>query len=176
MTGYQAIYDVAADNFGLVTSREAKALGVSDKALNALARRGRLERRGHGVYRLVHYIPTPMDRYAEALALVGEGAVVCGESVLAINDLALVEPSVVSVRAARRCRRTLPGWVRLEPALFTGERAFYEGIPCQPVADAIRAVLGRVLPERLADAVRAAFERGLLSRREAAALRKEVEE
>ena len=116
-----------------------------------------------------------MDRYAEALALVGEGAVVCGESVLAINNLALVEPSVVSVRAARRCRRTLPDWVRLEPALFAGERTFYEGIPCQPVADAIRDVRGRVLPERLADAVRTAFEQGLLSRGEAAALKREVE-
>lgn len=174
MTGYQKIYETAADNFGYVTSREAKALGVSDKALNALVRRGKLERRGHGVYRIVPFIPSPVDRYAEALALVGEGAVACGESVLAINGLALVEPAAVSVRPARRCRRTLPGWVRLVPGPSAGRPAFYEGIPCQPVADAIREVRGRVLPERLAAAVRDAFERGLVSRREAAALRKEI--
>ena len=52
MTDYQTIYEDAIDNYGLVTTRRAKELGLAPNALAQLAHRGRLERVGHGVYRL----------------------------------------------------------------------------------------------------------------------------
>lgn len=174
MTGYQVLQEMAADQFGLVTAKEASEAGVGPKALNALARRGRLERRGHGVYRVLPHVPGEMDRYAEALALVGEGALVWGESVLAVNGLGLVEPSVVWVRAARRCRKKLPSWVRLAQGEGTPRKAFYEGVACQEAGEAIRSCRGHVMPERLVAAVREARRKGLLGAREAAALAKEV--
>ena len=174
MTAYEAIYEAAIDNFGLVTTREARDLGVSEKALNALAARGRLERRGYGVYRLSRHVPTPQDRYAEALALAGAGSILHGESVLALNDLGLAEPDVVHVQTSKRCRRALPGWIHVVPPPIVAQPVFYEGIACQPVVEAIRVCRGRIMPERLSEAARAAREKGLLSFREAAALRREV--
>ena len=38
----------------------------------------------------------------------------------------------------------------------------YEGIPCQSVADALRFCKGRVMKERLADALRVAVHEGLV--------------
>ena len=174
MTAFETIYEVAVDNFGLVTTREARDLGVSEKALNALAARGRLERRGYGVYRLARHVPTPQDRYAEALALVGSGSILHGESVLALNDLALAEPDVVHVQSPKRCRKALPGWIHVVPPPVVTQPVFYEGVACQPLAEAIRVCRGRIMPERLSEAARAARAKGLLSAREAVALRREV--
>jgi hypothetical protein len=41
MTYYEDIYEVAVDNYGLITSTKAKELGISDKEMSALAKRGR---------------------------------------------------------------------------------------------------------------------------------------
>ena len=113
--------------------------------------------------------PTPYDRYAEAVALVGPGSVVWGDSVLAMLDLAYENPPVVYVAFARRVRRALPAWVRL-----VDERTAYEGVPCQALPEAIRACRGHVLPERLADAARDARARGLITRAEAAELEEDM--
>ena len=37
MTAYQAIYDEAIGNYGLITSAQAKALGISNETLVKLA-------------------------------------------------------------------------------------------------------------------------------------------
>ena len=54
MTFYDEIYEVAADNYGLISNAQAKKLGVSDKELSRLTKDGRLERVGHGIYRIFH--------------------------------------------------------------------------------------------------------------------------
>ena len=59
MTYYNDIYEIAVDNYGLITSAEAKELGISDQDMKMLEKRGRLMKRGHGVYRLARYVPTP---------------------------------------------------------------------------------------------------------------------
>ena len=96
MKHWDEIYDVAAGNYGIITTRQAKALCVNaDVELPRWMKNGRLISVGRGVYKLVHHTPTPYDQYAEAVALVGDDAFLYGESVLAINDLALVNPPVV---------------------------------------------------------------------------------
>ena len=117
--------------------------------------------------------PTPYDRYAEAVALVGPGSVVWGDSVLAMLDLAYENPPVVYVAFARRVRRALPAWVRLVDE-HVDERTAYEGVPCQALPEAIRACRGHVLPGRLADAARDARARGLITRAEAAELEEDM--
>lgn len=173
MAHFDDIYEVAADNYGLVTFAEAKDVGVTGGELDRWVTQGRLERRGRGTYRLVRHIPTPYDRYAEAVALVGPGTVVWGNSVLAMLDLAYENPPVVYVAPARRVRKVLPNWVKLVSA-HVNERASYEGVPCQALPKAIRACKGHLLPERLADAVRDARARGLITRAEAAELEREM--
>lgn len=173
MAHFDDIYEIAADNYGLVTFAEAKGAGVTGGELDRWVAQGRLVRRGRGTYRLAKHVPTPYDRYAEAVALVGPGSVVWGDSVLAMLGLAYENPPVVYVAPARRARRALPTWVELVGGRV-GERASYEGVPCQALPEAIRVCRGHVLPERLADAVRDARARGLITRAEAAGLEGET--
>lgn len=161
MTAYDKIYEKAADNYGFITTAEAMALGVAKSELCALVKRNRLLHRGYGVYRLAtHYLPTPYDGFAEALLLVGgEDAVIWGESVLALHDLALVNPPVIEVATCRRVRRTLPPWIKIVRQK-ADSAAYYQGIRCQHLADAFRACRKTVLQERLIDGIERAQEKG----------------
>lgn len=175
MTAYEKIYEQAADNYGYITTREASKLGVPKSEMSALAKRNRLVHKGYGVYRLAtHYQPTEFDGYAEAVLLGGDGAIVWGESVLAMHDLALVNPPAIEVATNRRVRRTLPSWIKIVRRKG-GDVAYYHGIPCQPLADAFRTCKGAVMGERLADGVRKAESRGELRLGEAEQLLKEIE-
>ena len=46
------LYAIAEEHDGLLTSKEARALGIQDSVLVRLAQRGRLERMSRGVYRM----------------------------------------------------------------------------------------------------------------------------
>ncbi|WP_283170442.1 type IV toxin-antitoxin system AbiEi family antitoxin domain-containing protein [Curtanaerobium respiraculi] len=173
MTHYETIYETAADNYGIVTAAQARGMGISYKEMNALASRGMIERRGHGVYKLTHWVPTPNDHYAEAVALVGPGAYLWGDAVLAMHGLAFVNPRSLTIASPRRVRRELPPWVRVVPGV-DGEAVSYEGIPSQSIPDAIRACRGRVMPDRLEQAVCDARREGLITQEEAGELLNEA--
>lgn len=172
MKHFDCIYEIAADNYGLVTSAEAREAGIVSAELKRWVDDGRLERRGQGVYKLSRYIPTPYDRYAEACALVGDDAYLYGEAVLAMFELALVNPSVLTVATPTRRRKKLPSWIKLVQAR-KGRVTVNEGIPSQSVADAIMTCRGSVMEERLLQAIEDARSRGLLAAAEYDALREE---
>ena len=110
---YDNINEVALSNYGLITSAQASELGVRLKDLLEWVKIGRLEKCWRGVYRLVHYLPTEYDRYAEALATVGKDAMIWGESVLAMHNLAMVNPDRIEVATTHRVRKKLPVWISL---------------------------------------------------------------
>ena len=173
MAHFDDIYELAADNYGLITSAEAKNLGVAKSELNRWVGMGRLLKRGQGVYKLVRYVPTEYDRYAEAVALVGDGSFLIGEAVLAMHGLALANPRRISVGTTKRVRRELPEWV--QPVTVSGKTVTsYEGIPSQSLAEAILECRGMVMGERLKSAVEDARREGLITKDEFEHLRKEL--
>lgn len=176
MTHYEQLYDMAADNYGIVTSAQAKEEGISDKEMSAIAARGRIRRLGRGVYKIVDYIPVENDPYAEAVALVGEGAYLFGESVLAMLRLAPTNPTCLFVATPKRVRRRLPKNVRVVAAPAGLEPTDYEGVPAQPVADAIRSCKGHVMDDRLAGAAREAARQGYIGKDEERRLLEELGE
>jgi len=174
MSYYDEIYEYAADNYGLITSGEAKAIGIPNVELVKLAHRGRLTRIAQGVYRVEHYIPTALDRYAEAVAIVGGGAYIFGESVLAMHGLALVNPAAVYVATPERIRKKLPQGIATVLMKETGQVTHYEGIASQSVYDALLACRNAVMSERLLEAVDEALRQGLITESDAALARKEI--
>jgi hypothetical protein len=174
MSYFDEIYESAADNYGLITSKEAQALGISNIELVKIAKRGQLERLGYGVYRLTKYFPSKYDKYAEAIALVGPGAYLYGDAVLAMHDLALVNPLRLTVATPNRVRKTLPRYINLIPAKDDVEKVIYEGIPSQSVADAIRTCRKSAMPDRLLDAIEDARKQGLVTENESKKLNKEI--
>jgi predicted transcriptional regulator of viral defense system len=176
MSYYDDIYEYAADNYGLITSADAKDIGVPNVELVKLAGRGRLTRLGHGVYRIEHYVPTPLDKYAEAVVQVGHGAYIFGESVLAMHGLALVNPSVIYTATANTPRKKLPLYVVNVLRHDGDDIVNYEGIPSQSVRTAILASTASVMAERLKEATTEAKKQGLISEAEAKMIMKEIKE
>ena len=50
MTKFEYIYEIAADNHGLITSAQAREAGISNNELVQYAKRGRIAKVGHGIY------------------------------------------------------------------------------------------------------------------------------
>ena len=173
MNNFEKVYETAAERYGLITVEDAEKLGIHRKQLLAWEKIGRLERCGRGVYRLNHHVPTPYDHYAEAVALVGHGAIIYGDAVLAMHNLALVNPPQIQVAVERRVRRDLPGWIRLVKKATDVKEEPFEGVPCQAVSDAIRTCKGTVMKDRLVDAIEEAERQGLIGQHEYEELRKE---
>ena len=61
MTTTLVLGDVAAEQWGLVTTAQARALGVPAQAMARLTERGSLERMTHGVYRVAGAPAEPLD-------------------------------------------------------------------------------------------------------------------
>jgi len=174
MKYYDTIYEYAANNYGLITSVIAKTLGIPNIELVKLAHRGRVKRLGYGVYRIIQYIPTIWDKYAEALAFAGDGAIIYGESVLAMHGLALVNPSVIYVATQRKIRKKLPKYITVIFSEKILDGIIYEGIAAQKVFDAILACRNTIMSDRLIHAANEAEGQGLISKAEAKIVRKEL--
>lgn len=173
MTLFDDICEAAIGNYGIVTSSQAVGMGVHLKDMLEWVKLGRMVKCGRGVYRIMHYVPTEYDRYAEAVALVGDDAYIWGESVLAMHNLALVNPEKILIASKHRVRKQLPLWISVIKYPENAKVDDFNGIPCQNIVDAIMEARGKIMTERLAMAVREAETKGLLSVPESFALSKE---
>lgn len=174
MTYYDDIYELASENFGLISVAQAREIGIGKQELSKLQSRGKLDRIGHGVYRIKHHTPSPLDIYADAVMLVGTEAYIFGESVLAMHGLASVNPNMISVGTPKRVRKNLPAYIKVIQRKKTDQTTIYDGIPSMTVADAIRHCKGKIMPERLEEALLDAADDGLVTRRDLEALKKEL--
>lgn len=111
---------------------------------------------------------------AKALALAGPDAMLADESVLALHDLALVNPRTTKVMTMRRVRARMPSTVEVLRRTYLPAPVFFEGIATMPLADALLACRGRVQTERLLDATHEARVRGLLRPVDADAVAKQL--
>ncbi len=174
MSKYEEIYEVVADNYGIVTRDEAASMGISDKELSRFTSDGRLGRIGYGVYRIKHHVPGNLDPYAESVALAGPGAYLYGESVLAMFALCPTNPAKMFIGTPRRIRRKLHEGMKVVQRKDAKDVTEYEGIPSQTVGAAIRSCMGKIMPDRLREAVWEARRQGLLRKDEAEKLDREV--
>ncbi len=176
-SGYRsALYALAAEHHGFVTTDMAKAVGVPAVEVRKLAARGGMSNVARGLYRVDGIDGGDRAPFAEAVLRVGADAHLVGDSVLAFHDLALVNPRRIKVGTPRRVRKDLPSHIQLvhtrtDPADLTE----YEGIPSVTVAAALRDSIGTVMPDRLREATERAVDEGLVRRRDATALIAEIE-
>ena len=99
-TARRRLHERALEQYGYITTRDASELGVSLNALHVMVNRGGLTRIAHGVYRFDDVPATGRDSYMEAVLSVGEGAFLYADAVLAVHDLALVNPTRLRVGTA----------------------------------------------------------------------------
>lgn len=165
MTKYYDIFEEAIDNYGIITSARAAELGITNKELVQYAKRGRLVRVGQGVYQLTQRQTERNDPYALGVAIAGPDAMLYGESVIAMLELAPTNLDRFYVATTKRTRRKLPKSYELVTRSDLIP-TFYEGIPSQNVADAIKACIGKMMPERLIQATQKAREEGYIKSQE----------
>lgn len=87
------VADIAAEQWGLVTTAQARAVGVSAQGVARLAAQGGLERVTHGVYRVSGAPPSPLDEIRAAWLALDPGR-------RATERLRDESPAVVSHRSA----------------------------------------------------------------------------
>lgn len=172
MTGYEQIWPVAEDYYGIITSAKAKELGVSKQNMVAMEKSGKLTRLSHGVYQVRHHVPTKNDVYAICVAMAGENAYLRGASILYMLELTPANLSTVYVGSPKRIRRKLPKGLSIKHNRpYDGvEFEGYEGIKCQNLVDAFKAAIedGTIELDRLAEAAEKAKEKGLMNDEECA--------
>ena len=144
---------LAFDHHGIVTTDQAVAAGVPAVELRKLAARGALSRVG----------------------FVGPGSMLADESVLALHELALVNPRAIKVATNRRVRTNLPATIELIHRVTTDAVEVVDGLATMPLKDALLACRGRVMRERLAEATHTALARDLIDERDAAEVLQRLE-
>ena len=170
-TNRQLLREMAAEQYGYVTTRDAAAADIPAVELRKLAARGALTNVGYGVYRVADARPDERDQFAEALLLVGPDAYLTHDAVLALHHLALVNPRKLRVGTPHRTRGHLPAYIEvLRRQLPPEDLTVYDGLRCTTVARALIDCRGLVMTERLREAAAEATKQGLLTRRERAAV------
>jgi predicted transcriptional regulator of viral defense system len=163
---YNRLFDLAASQYGFVTLRDARALGVEPHRLAVMAQRGTLERAARGVYRFPAVPPSPLDEFMLATLCPRGMGVVSHRTALRLHRLGDVEATAVEVTvpARIRLRRAMPSTYlvhrgRLDPE----DRTFLDGIP---IVTPTRAILDGIdsglAPEALDEAVEVGRLRGSL--------------
>lgn len=176
---FNRLIDVAADQYGFVTQHDARKLGIQPMTLIRMSERGTLERRGHGLYRVLAVPPTRLDSYMEAsLWPRGVRGVLSHETALDLYELSDVNPSKIHITVPRhhRIRREIPALYRVHREdLDVADITFYEGIPVVSPAHAIRQCHAAHLgPALIGQAIDDGARSGRLTRKQAAALRRET--
>jgi predicted transcriptional regulator of viral defense system len=173
---YNRIAELAADNYGYVTTDEAEAASINPHRLLEMARRGQIERCDTALYRVPLIPPTPLDSYREAtLWPRGTEAVISHETALDLYGLGDVNPAKIhiTVPRAHRPRRKVPSQYRLHREdLRAHEMAAHEGIPIVTAVTAVRQAR-RLGPGLLRQAVEEGRRHGLISSAEVEQLRDE---
>lgn len=175
----QTVFDVllgrAVDQHGLVTTDDARDLGVDPNQLRLLAARGKLERAGRGVYRVAALPVDDLLPYAEAVAWAGGQAVISHESALAMRDIGDFNPTRVDLTVSPGYfpRKPIPRILRLwRGRLSEGDVEVVDGVPAVRVYPALRQVLAAGSdPHHARRAISDAYRQGHLTVNEAGRLR-----
>ncbi len=177
---YDKVLDLAADQFGYVTTAQARARGVKSDTLRKMAERGTLERVSWGVYRLPTFPSSLYAEYMEASLWPAGGApgVISHESALTVRGLSDINPSAVHITVPMdfRIRRGVPAHLVVHHAeLSDDEVAVFEGIPTttvrRTIEDCHRAHLG---PALLRQALDDAQREGHLNPNEVTELKRQI--
>ncbi|MGI9099127.1 MAG: type IV toxin-antitoxin system AbiEi family antitoxin domain-containing protein [Solirubrobacteraceae bacterium] len=175
---YKQLAERAAENYGYLTGEDARQLGVPMGTLNALARRGQLDRVEHGIYRVPLIPPTRLDQYMLATLWPDRRGLISHESALDLYGISDVNPAKlhVTVPMAYRTHRTIPAlYVLHHEDVAEVDRGRVEGIGVVSAAKAIRQAHEQHLRRSLVEqAIDDAEREGWLRRRQAGQLRGEL--
>lgn len=171
---YNALMEIAVDQYGYVTTEDAAAVGVVADRLRTMAKRGLLERIAYGLYRVDAVPMVGLEQYMEATLWPRGGGVLSHDTALDLHDVCHINPSKihVTVRKDLRITRDVPSLLVLHHRdLDERDLTYHEGIPLVTAARAIRDCIERYVGTHLiAQAIPNARARGAITKAEEAEL------
>jgi predicted transcriptional regulator of viral defense system len=111
---YSELFDIAADQYGFVTTEDLQLLGGNTQVLVDMRRHGHVDRVAHGLYRFHSFPAGPLDEFMQATLWPRRLGVISHDSALDLWDLCDVNPAKIHVtvpKAARLRRATPPEYV-----------------------------------------------------------------
>jgi predicted transcriptional regulator of viral defense system len=169
---YAALFETAVEQYGYITTKDARELGFGPGHLVDLARRGDLARVAHGLYRFKVVPMTIRDQLMEAVLWPRGLGVISHATALDLWDLCDVNPAKVHVtvpKSERIRRKTPPEYEVHVRELDAADVACSEGITVVTVRRAILdGIAGQIGGHLLDQAVDTAIRQGLLTAAEQA--------
>jgi predicted transcriptional regulator of viral defense system len=142
---YALLHEHAVDQFGYVTTQDARELGVDPQRLQKMKDRGVLEGVSRGVFRFPDVPATALDQYAAAtLWPLTVRGVLSHATALDLHDLCDINPSRIDVTVPRRFRtsRRPSKVIHLHREdLPEADVTWHEGLP---IVGVHRAILGSI--------------------------------
>ncbi len=168
---WQALYDVAASQEGLFTTRQAAAAGYSSPLLAHHQKVGRIARIRRGIYRLVHFPPGEHEDLVAAWLWTEAVGVLSHQTALSLHGLSDSLPAQIHL--------TLPtGWQQRRLRVPKGLALHYAGVSTKertwtgavPVTSTRRTLddcaHSGLTPDLLRQAATQALTRGLVMKTE----------
>ncbi|HEV7494177.1 type IV toxin-antitoxin system AbiEi family antitoxin domain-containing protein [Baekduia sp.] len=154
---YNEIFELAAEQYGYVTTGDAREMGIDIRRLSDLKARGQADHPAVGLYRIRAIPPTRWDPYMAA-ALWHHGAgVISHETALDLYDVSDVNPAKIHITIPRTPRLTRvppPAYVVHREALDPRDVTRIESVPIVTLEKAIRqCVASKLRPDLLRQAV-----------------------
>ena len=164
-SAYKALYQLAAQQAGYFTTRQARSVGVSHRQLSYYVKTNHLQRIRSGLYRLVLFPPSPHEDLFVAWLAAGPHAVISHESALALYDLSDVLPAEIHIIVPPTTSRRHQG-VRLHTnRMSPDDITSFAGLPVTTVSRTIADVASSGLADELViQAIFQALQRGLVSK------------
>ena len=169
-----ALYELAEPRSGWLLASDAIAAGVTRQQLSRYAKSGVLVRSTHGVYRLRDFPAHPFEDAIEACLWAGPDAVASHDTALAIYGLGDTMPASIHITVPHRLRKQRPGVIVHVAPIVLAATASRDGVPITTVIQTIRDTATDATVDVVASIIHDAETRGLVRRREATALRKEL--
>jgi predicted transcriptional regulator of viral defense system len=177
---WNRLYETAAAQAGLFTTRQAAEAGYSPQLLAHHLKTGRVTRERRGVYRLVHF---PVDEHEELAAVwlwTGQEGVFSHDTALALHDLSDVLPSKTHLTLPTSWRgrrlRGPSGVVLHHGDVPPRERSWFGPVPATNPARTLRdCAAAHLSVDLLRQAFQQARRRGLVRRGELGELERSLD-
>jgi predicted transcriptional regulator of viral defense system len=159
-TGIDVLREIALDQHGYVTTRQAQKEGLSKSAISMLVKRSRLQHVAHGVYRVPQVPSTHFDRFMLAVLWTGvPEACLSHDTALDAYEVSDISPTSIHLTVAKKrriTRRGGKGYVLHYQDVDAKDVIWWEGIPIVRLRVAVEQCINGGAPTYL---VRQAVER-----------------
>jgi predicted transcriptional regulator of viral defense system len=170
----EVLYALAVPRSGWIIAVEANAAGVSRQQLARYAESGVLRRSHYGIYRFRDFPAQPFEDVIEACLWAGPEAAASHETALAIYALGDAMPASIHITVPHRLRKKRAGVIVHVAPCTIADVETRDGVPITSAVRTIRDIAAISTIPDTASIVREAEESGLLRRREAKELTKEL--